>query len=83
MEVSMGMRTVTHVNREEMAVPEEVKEFNKQVCSDYPGVVYVFVCSLLFIFPILSILVGDFQIGRTFWVIPFDCDFTVGRTSMH
>lgn len=25
-----------HVNREKMAVPEEVKEFNKQVCSDFP-----------------------------------------------
>ena len=33
------------VNREKMAVPEEVKEFNKQVCSDFLGFVYVFMCS--------------------------------------
>ena len=33
------------VNQVKMAVPEEVKEFNKQVCSDFPGFVYVFMCS--------------------------------------
>ena len=37
------------MNREKMAVPEEVKEFNKQVCSDFPGFLYVFTCISLLI----------------------------------
>lgn len=54
----------THVNREEMAVPEEVKEFNKQVCSEYPGFVYVFTYSSLLILPILSVISTNFQTGH-------------------
>ena len=43
------------MNREKMAVPEEVKEFNKQVCSDFPVFLYVFMCSSLLILSIKNI----------------------------
>ena len=46
------------MNREKMAVPEEVKEFNKQVCSDFPGVLYVFTCISLLILSIKTFFDG-------------------------
>ena len=66
-----------------MAVPEEVKEFNKQVCSDYPKVKYVFVCGLLLIFSILSIVVAAFQISRTFGSFLLTATKSLLGVSMH
>ena len=46
-----------------MAVPEEVKEFNKQVCSDFPVFLYVFTCISLLIVSIKNIFRRSFRLA--------------------